>query len=469
MPSPSASTKAANKTSKKPKAQVAQSASLVSSALFSETSFVKIWAIIGAAIVLACVLWVIGILGPVLLFLAVGCIMAFICSPIVNFLERYHIPRGAGSALALVFVLGVCAAVVGILGPLFVDQLVELLTRVPIFSREIMSWLTDVMNQVKGAPTDDMFYTIQRFFMSFSEIGTRYANEMLEQITNGILPNIMNTASNLFVSFLGIVLAFWLAKDYPKMMKEFVKIAGPKHRDSMTLLFAVTSKSVSGYMKGIVITSIFGGVLAWIGFMLVGQPYAALMGILTAILHFIPVVGPFISAGIATATAFFISPMCALWTLIVAIIAENITDNVLSPVVMKTAVRVHPAMSLLAIVIGYVLGGGVGMAISIPVSAAIKGVFIYYFETKTQRQLVSPEGALFEGRSYVFENGLPAPSFDALDDDSFFLHSKLVVPDEQHQLKNEREHLKKSSSPKRERLAKLWAVKSERQSKKHGR
>lgn len=409
---------------------------------FSVFQLVKTWGIIGAIILFICALWMFGYLGSVLLFLAVGCIVAFICSPIVNSLENHHISRGLGSFIALVLVLCAIGGIFWFLGPLFVNQLVELLTRVPVYSREIISWITNLMNQIKDIGSGEALSAVQQLLTSFSEVGTTYANEMLTNITNGILPNIMNTANGLFVSFLGIILAFWLVKDYPKMMKEFANIAGPRHRDGMTLLFAVTSRSISGYMKSIVITSVFDGVLAWIGFMLVGQPYASLMGILTAILHFIPVVGPFMSAAIATVTAFFVSPICAFWTLVVAIVAGNITDNVLSPVVMKRAVRVHPAMSLLAIVIGYALGGGIGMAISIPVSAAIKGIFIYYFETKTGRQIVSPDGALFEGKAYVFDNGKPAPSFDALDDDTFYIHSKLVVENEEKTLIDERKRLK---------------------------
>ena len=179
-------------------------------------------------------------------------------------------------------------------------------------------------------------------------------------------------------------------------------------------------------MRGIVITSIVGGALAFIGFTIVGQPYAPLMGILTGLLHFIPVVGPWISAAIATVTALFVSPICAFWTLVAGIVAENVTDNVVSPVVMRSAVQVHPALSLLAIVVGSSLGGAVGMAISIPVSAAIKGVFIYYFETRTGRQLVSRTGALFQGTPYRHADGSPAPSCDALDDDHFFATSRLV-------------------------------------------
>lgn len=421
--------------------------------------FVRTWMWIGLILLALATLWVLGFLAPVVLFLAVGAIVGFICSPITNALEAKGVNRGLGALISLVIVVVVVFAIFAIFGPLFVSQMVELLGRVPTYAKEAQNWLKEFFQSFQDGQVASVAFNVQALTDSASSVLSNYATSLLNTITSGILPNVMNFFNVMFISFLGLVLAYWLAKDYPKMVEELAIIAGPSHQEGLTLLLAVTSRSMSGYMKGIVITSVFGGVLAFVGFLLVGQPYAALMGILTCLLHFIPVIGPFFSAFIATATALFVSPVCAFWTLVVAIVAENITDNVLSPVVMQEAVQVHPAMSLLAIVIGYAVGGGVGMALSVPISAAIKGVFVYYFETKTQRQLVSPTGALFQGRSYVYEDGTPAPSFDALDNDTFFKTSKVVPASEEVHLIHEAHALKdEHSQTKRTALGKLGHI-----------
>lgn len=80
--------------------------------------------------------------------------------------------------------------------------------------------------------------------------------------------------------------------------------------------------------------------------------------------------------------------MLALWTLVVTMVAQNVTDNVISPKVMQSSVQVHPIMSLTALVIGSALMGPIGMIIAIPLCAALKGIFVYYFENETGRQLV---------------------------------------------------------------------------------
>ena len=267
---------------------------------------------------------------------------------------------------------------------------------------------------------------IQNLVAALSTMGTKLASDAANQISSGLIPNLMNTVSTLFMAFLGLVVAYWLAKDYPKIVHEFAVIAGPERQSDLTLLFAVMSRSMGGYMRGILVTSTVGGFLSFIGFVAIGHPYAGLMGIITGVMHFVPVIGPWCAAAISCVVAFFTSPLLALESILVSVVAQNVTDNVVSPLVMQSAVRVHPVLSLMAITIGSSVGGALGMALAIPLSAAIRGVFIYYFERRTARQLVSYDGALFKGTPYTHDDGTPSPTLDALDDEHFFETSRLV-------------------------------------------
>mgnify|MGYP000318780212 CR=1 FL=1 len=190
---------------------------------------------------------------------------------------------------------------------------------------------------------------------------------------------------------------------------------------------AVLGRSVGGYMRGIVITSVLNGALVFLALWICGHPYAGLMGVVVGIMHFVPVVGPAVSALLATLTGLFASPAVAVWTLVWAIVAQNVTDNLVSPLVMQSAVKIHPAMSLIGITVGASLGGAVGMALAVPLTAAVKGAFIYYFESKTGRQLVGFDGALFKGTPFHHADGSPVPSYDALDDDSLAATSLIVA------------------------------------------
>ncbi len=117
-------------------------------------------------------------------------------------------------------------------------------------------------------------------------------------------------------------------------------------------------------------------------------------------LNIIPVVGPSISAIIATLIALVYSPVMAFWTMIMAMLSQNVTDNVIAPKINQSTMQVHPVLSLTALVIGSTFGGAVGMIVALPLVAVIKSLFIFYFETRTGEQIVSYEGALFRGAPF---------------------------------------------------------------------
>ena len=407
---------------------------------------VRAWAIIGCVVVFILAIQGLGMISDALVCLLTGIIVGFICSPITNVLEDHHVPRGLGSLVALIIVIAALVGIAVLLLPPFFQQLITLLGHIPGYIKEAQdawSGFVNGLDKSTAASTSDLSTNITGYISSVSSLGSQAASETASKLSSGLITNLVSFTNTIFMIFLGLVLAYWFAKDYPKIVYEFATIAGPNHKDDLMLLFAVMSRSMGGYMRGIVITSCVGGFLSFIGFTIIGHPYAALMGITVGILHFVPVIGPWCAAAIAAVVALFVSPVLALESLLVSVIAQNVTDNVVSPVVMQSAVKVHPVMSLLGIVMGASLGGALGMALAIPLTAALKGVYIYYFETRTGRQLVSYDGALFKSTPFTNPSGDIVPSFDALDDDKFFETSRLVPKDR----KEKAQQVKRSPRP----------------------
>lgn len=391
---------------------------------------VRAWAFVGCCVAFVIAMRALGMVGSAIECLFVAVIVGFVCSPITNWLEKKGMARAGGALVALLVVIAVLAGLLLWLVPMFVEQLRQLLERVPGYIVQAQALVQDLWNQYGTDSTAEMQAFIQDFMANLGDLGTRMATSLASTISTGLVPNIMGVANGFVMGFLGLVMAYWFAKDYPVLMREIAVIAGPEYDEDVSLLVTVMSRSMGGYMKSIVITSIVNGLLAFLGFALLGHPYAGLMGVITGILHFVPVVGPAISAILATGVGFFTSVPLAIGTLIVAMIAQNVTDNVISPLIMQSTINIHPAMSLIGITVGASLGGALGMALAVPLTAAIKGVFIYFFEEKTARQLVSYDGAFFKGTPFHHPDGSPVPSYDALDDDTFLANTLLIEADE---------------------------------------
>ncbi len=383
-------------------------------------------AIIGVCVALVVVVRLLGYIWPAIELLLVGVVMGFLCSPITNWLEDRGIGRALAAFIALAIVIAAIAGIMVLVVPPFIQQLISLLQAIPGYIEKLQSLFNTWLSQYTTSDNADAQYLVSQAVGALSSFGSTVAQSAMGSISNGLITNVVSTVNSIVTFFLGLVLAYWFAKDYPTIVQECATIVGSRHKESFTLMLAVMSRSMGGYMRSMVTTSIVNGVLAAVGLALFSHPYAGLIGVFTGVAHFVPVIGPFVACVVAVLLGLFVSPALAIEALVVMVIAQNVTDNLISPLVMQSAVQVHPILSLIGIIMGSALGGVLGMVLAIPLTAAIKGVFVYYFETRTGRQLVSYDGAIFKGRPYHDERGEIVPSFDALDDDRFFESSRLV-------------------------------------------
>lgn len=385
------------------------------------------WAIVGAIALFLLAVRGLAVVGQAVELLLVGVIVGFVCSPITNWLEDRRLPRGLAALVSLAVVVAAIVALLALFVGPFARELMSLLRNVPTYVTQIQDALATFWDTFGTSGNANVQNTINAVVQLLTEAGSDIAAELARNLSTGLVANLADLAGHFVTLFLGLILAYWFALDYPKIMRELAVIAGPDYDEEMVLTFAVLSRSMGGYMRGTLITSLANGAMVAAGLALLGHPYAGLLGIATFVLHFVPVIGPFLSSVSAVLLALFVSPVTAFWTLVITVVAQNVTDNVLSPLVMRSSIKIHPALSLLGIIIGSALGGAVGMVLAVPLTAAIKGFFVYYFESHTGRQLVARDGALFGGSPFNRADGRPQPTFDALDDDTFIERSRLLA------------------------------------------
>ena len=389
-------------------------------------TFFNIWIVIGAIIIASVALNLIGSLSSVLLFLSVGCLSAFVASPIVNWLERHRVPRGAGALIGLIVVMVGLILLFALVIPMVTGQLIDLLRDAPSKFSALGAWVVRMESKYAVVEHLNDIVQLDSIFTAAQDIVNQALSGLLAAVRDGIVPMVNNIASTVFIVFLGFVLAFWLACDYPRINEEICRVLPEGKADDYRLMVAVVSRSVGGYLRSTVINSVIQGFLAFVGFTIVGHPYAGAMGVLSGVLNIIPVVGPSISAALASLIALVYSPIMALWTTVMAMLSQNITDNVIAPKINQSTMQVHPVLSLTALVVGSTFGGAAGMIVALPLVAVIKSLFIFYFETRTGEQIVSYEGALFRGAPFRDARGNPVPAFDALGDDSFVADSQII-------------------------------------------
>lgn len=383
------------------------------------TACARVWTAVGVVALAAVAVWVLGRLSSVLLFLAVGSLVAYVASPLVNWLERHHVPRALAALVGVVAVLACVVLLFALLVPLLLSQMTELLRELPARIADMGDWLVSLEREYDLARQLVDHVRVDELVGSVQDVLGGMVSALLSLIGNGFVPAVSNIASAVFTVFLSLVFAYWLVFDYPTINDEVCRVLGPSRSHDYRVLGAVVARSVGGYLRSTVINSLIQGVLAFVGFTLAGHPYAGVMGVLSGVLNFIPVVGPTISAAIATVVALLYSPAMAFWTLVAAVLSQNLTDNVIVPRINQSTMQIHPVLSLTALVLGSATLGTLGMVVALPLCAIVKGVFVFYFESRTGTQVVSHDGALFKGTPFLDAEGRPVPAYDAVGDDRF--------------------------------------------------
>jgi predicted PurR-regulated permease PerM len=185
-------------------------------------------------------------------------------------------------------------------------------------------------------------------------------------------------------------------KDLPKIREELITLAGEKYEADLENLVSTVVRVVGGYLNGQTVASVVTGTLAGIGLAILHVPFALVLGIITLVLNYVPYVGPLVSGLIAAVVAgLMVSPLAALLAIVIVVAAQQLTDLFVTPRVMAEQVDLHPTLVIFSLLVGGTLFGFWGMIFAIPVAATGKGLFVYYWERRTQRTLGSHDGALF--------------------------------------------------------------------------
>lgn len=123
-----------------------------------------------------------------------------------------------------------------------------------------------------------------------------------------------------------------------------------------------------GWMLGQAISSLVVAALTWIGLLLLGVPAAGGLGVIAGLLDVIPMVGPIIAGVPAVLLAFTVSPLTALWTLLLFLAIQQLQGNFLQPMIQKHAVDIPPALLLFAVLAFGLLFGFLGVLLAAPLT-----------------------------------------------------------------------------------------------------
>ncbi len=165
--------------------------------------------------------------------------------------------------------------------------------------------------------------------------------------------------------------AIYLAASPGVYQRGVVLLVPRRGHDRAREVLDVTGDSLWKWLIGQLSAMAIVGVLTTAGLLLLGIPSAPALGLLAALLEFIPLIGPFLAAVPAILIAFAQSPQDALWVAGLYLTIQQVEGNVVMPLMQKKVVDLPPVVTIAAIAAGGVLFGLMGMFLATPFAVVL--------------------------------------------------------------------------------------------------
>ena len=320
------------------------------------------WWTIGIGIVLLAVLWVMARLWVLVLAAAVAALLSRALDPPARYLRARGLPRALVAATVLLGFIVVLAGILALIVPSIASEFEDLGPTIEDAIDDVENWLVD----------DSPFDVSRQDVQDFRDEADDRVGEVLESQSGTLISGTILV----FEVFAGIVLAlvttFFILKDGDRFGDWFVARFPHHRRDLAGRLGARAWRTLGGYLRGSATLGLIEGTIIGGTVWLVGGSLALPVGVITFFAAFVPFAGALIAGVIAILVTLVTAGFDgAVVVAIVALVVQQLDNDLLAPWVFGRNLELHPLIVLVAITAGGTLFGAFGAFLAVPVSAVL--------------------------------------------------------------------------------------------------
>jgi predicted PurR-regulated permease PerM len=344
-----------------------------------------------ALVVLAAAgLWMLYMLQGMIFLVLLALFFAYLIAPLVDLVQGSittyvgrPLPRAAAIGLVYLLLLGS----IGLLGYLLLPRLGVQITA---FGQQAPSYVAAARGRLEAwryFVNPDNFPPSVR--AAVERTMTRSAELMGGYVSYG-LTSLLELLGYLPWFVLIPILAFFLLKDAEEFRRDaLLALPYGRLRGSGASLFEDINDALAAYIRAGLLACLLIGAVCTVVFVIIGVPYALLLGVFAGLMEFIPLVGPLIVAVSAAVVAGFHSIGQAFAVLLVLGILRIAQDYVIYPRLIGHGIHMHPLAVILAILCGAELAGIAGIFLAIPVVAVLSAVYRNWLRYRGTQGLVA--------------------------------------------------------------------------------
>ncbi len=292
---------------------------------------------------------------------AIAILLASVLMPLVVRFERSGLPRTLAAAATLLIFLAVIAGVLALAAPAVVDEVDELDVSISGGVSTVTSWLSDGPLGLS-----------ERQVASWQAQVTEQLRGESGRLIGGVFGGAYVVVEILAGLALAIVTLFFLLRDGPSIWAWFRRLFPPQARDDVERIGQRAWTTIGGYLRGVSIVAAADAVFIGLALWLLGVPLVLPLALLTFVGGFFPIVGAF-AAGFAAAMVALVTNGLTTALLVIAatLVVQQLEGNVLQPLVVGSAVNLHPLAVILAVAAGGIVWGIAGAFLAVPLAAVV--------------------------------------------------------------------------------------------------
>ena len=288
---------------------------------------------------------------------------AYALYPFLEKMKKKKVPKGVGVLLIVLGILAIMAFVIYMVSSVLIGELANFFDGILDFVKNMSNMEIDLNVSGLQDSLNNIFHNI------LSNVGT--------YVSNGTI-NLINTSLSLLSKFfVGFAAFIYFLIDMDKIrggIKKFLK-----NRNKRAYLYvAELDNQMKRYLSGLVKVIIISFFEYTIAYTIIGHPYALLLGFIAGIANLIPYFGGIGNNILASITAFVVSPVLFIKTLITFFICSTLDSYVINPAVYGKTNSIHPVIVILSLFAGGIIFGLMGVVISFPLAIIIVTTFRFF-------------------------------------------------------------------------------------------
>jgi len=319
---------------------------------------VSSWLLVGIALLVAAAVTLLALTQTIVMPLIAAGVIAAVASPVVGWLARHRVPRGAGTGLLMIGIIAIGAAVVVVVVLGITSETARLSDLLKQAEQTVQGWLKDLGVSSKSASSTT----------SDADSG---GSATVQALLHGVTTGIKALSSIAFFLALTALSLLFLLKDGPT-----IRAWGERHLglpvETARIVTGRMLQSLRGYFFGVTIVAVFNGVLVGIGALILGIPMAGTIAVVTFVGAYIPYLGAWSAGAFAVLLALGgAGQEAALGMVVIQLLANGVLQQLVQPIAYGAALGIHPLAVLVVTIAGGSLFGAAGLILAAPLTSAI--------------------------------------------------------------------------------------------------